>query len=114
MGEFSSHVLEYLMSMRFGEPDPWYADDYQISYLTVLWAERGHPHPDVYATQLTLGILPSEVWPQIVARRRAKLGKLYTKFFYASTDLPRPDQEEDRKPPSSERSTTTARKSLRG
>jgi hypothetical protein len=113
MNQESRQVLDYLLSARLSETDPWYADDIAIAAKTVKLAAEGCPRPHHVATMEILGIAPELVWPRIVADRKAKLGKLYTKFYDASTDLPRPEEEE-RKPPTSERPTTTARKSQRG
>jgi hypothetical protein len=81
-------ILDYLSWAKSQEEDPWLQDDLQIAWLTVLWASRGHAHPDVLATQLTLGLAPDKVWPEIVARRRAKLGPLYDQFYPEMASLP--------------------------
>lgn len=68
-------VLCYLEVAEKKEFDPWLRDDIRIAWITVLEASRGNSQPHIDATYRVLGIHPDKVWPAIVARRKAILGR---------------------------------------
>jgi hypothetical protein len=68
-------ILDYLASAELREDDVWLRDDVRIAWITVLNASQGSPIPHVAATYAVLGLHPDKVWPAILARREALLGK---------------------------------------
>jgi hypothetical protein len=73
-----------LLDARDQEPEPWFNDDYQIAFLTVRYAQGEGVKfctPHVLATVEVLGCHPDQVWPRIVARRKAKLGRFYSAWY---------------------------------
>ena len=73
--ELSERVLARLEKAERQESDPWLRDDIRIAWISVLEASRGNPQPHVDDTYRVLGIHPDKVWPAILARREALLGK---------------------------------------
>lgn len=82
--ELTNRVLVQLAKAETKEPDPWMRDDIRIAWITVKWAAEGVPDwcwyrtdpPYVAATRQVLrGLRPDQVWPAILARRKALLGK---------------------------------------
>lgn len=73
----AERVLVYLGVAERKESDPWLRDDIRIAWITTLYASRGNPQPHVDATYRVLGIHPDKVWPAILARREALLGRQY-------------------------------------
>jgi hypothetical protein len=78
---FLRRILARLEYAEAHESNPHLQDDYRIAWITVLYAARGEPQPQVAATYAVLGLHPDKVWPAIVARRKAMLGADYDKFF---------------------------------
>jgi len=84
----TDRVLARLEQFEKHERDPWLRDDIRISWITVLWAARGVPvwcwhrndPPHVAATFQVLNLHPDKVWPTILARRAALLGKEQAKW----------------------------------
>jgi hypothetical protein len=74
-------ILSRLEQAESREPNPHLQTDIRIAWITVLNAARGTPQAHVFASYAVLGVHPAEVWPQIVARRRALLGVHYAQFF---------------------------------
>jgi hypothetical protein len=68
-------VLAYLERAEFKEIDPWVRDDLRIAWITVLLASRGEAIPHITASYRVLGLHPEKVWPAILARRAALLGR---------------------------------------
>jgi hypothetical protein len=88
-------VLSRLWQSEVSEVNPHFQADYRIAYIAVLLAARDVPNPVVNASYLVMGIHPSKVWPRIVARRKALLGKEYPLFYderdnWRSEPLPDP------------------------
>lgn len=81
MGEFSCRILEYLEWAERDEQDVWLCDDIRQAYITVKLADLGDPHPFVTASYSMYGLPPEQLYPHILARRRAKLGKFYSAFW---------------------------------
>jgi hypothetical protein len=85
-------VLDYLGRAEKKENNPWFQDDYRIAWMTAKWARDGVPawawhrfsSPHVAATYQVLRCHPDQVWPRIVAARKAKLGAEYSRFYDAS------------------------------
>ena len=73
--QLTERVLSHLERAEAKEPDAWMRDDYRIAWITTLYASQGNPQPHVDATYRVLGLHPDKVWPAILARRRALLGK---------------------------------------
>jgi hypothetical protein len=82
----SARVLVRLEQAEANEVNPHYRDDIRVAWITALNAARGVSQPHIVACYAVLGLHPSDVWPAIVARRKAKLGPFYEKFF--GVDLP--------------------------
>jgi hypothetical protein len=74
-------VLARLWQSEVCEPNPNFQADYRIAYIAVLYAARNVRNPAVHASYIVLGLHPSKVWPSIVARRKALLGKEYPLFY---------------------------------
>jgi hypothetical protein len=90
--EFSERVLLRLERAERNEPQARYQDDYRVSWLTVLYAMRGDAvecSPHVLATYKVFQCHPDKVWPQLVARRKALLGREYH-ACYDANDHPLP------------------------
>jgi hypothetical protein len=68
-------ILAQLTLAEAKEPCPWLRDDIRIAWITTLWASQGKPQPHVAATYAVLGLHPDKVWPAILARREAMLGR---------------------------------------
>jgi hypothetical protein len=74
-------ILDQLELAEASELNPHFQDDYRIAWIIVLRASHGIPEPHVSASYAVLGLHPDNVWPSIVARRRAQLGPYYEEFF---------------------------------
>ena len=74
-------ILTRLEAAEANEPNPHIQDDYRIAWITVLYASSGMTAPHVSATYRVLGLHPDKVFAAIKARRMAKLGAEYEKFF---------------------------------
>lgn len=79
----TERILARLAERELEEADPWLRDDLRIAWITVLNASRGEDHPHFWATYTVLRMHPDQVWPAIVAQRRAALGAHYEEFFGA-------------------------------
>jgi hypothetical protein len=85
-------VLARLAEAELRELNPHLQCDVRIAWITVSFAARGDPAPDVDATYAVLGLHPQKVWPAIVARRKALLGPLYEEFWGAGLPPKKPVQ----------------------
>jgi len=87
--ERTERVVAYLEQAEKNEIDPWLRDDLRIAWITAKWSQHGVPEwawhrnspPHSAATYQVLNCLPDEVWPRIVAKRKAKLGSEYSRFY---------------------------------
>lgn len=73
----SERVLARLEKLEKEEIDPWLRDDLRIAWITTLYASQGNKQPFVDATYRVLGLHPDKVWPAILQRRAAILGKSF-------------------------------------
>lgn len=80
----SRRVMARLWSAEVREVNPHYQADIRIAWITVLLASRGELEPSVSATYAVLGKHPRDVWPAILARRHALLGRDYPLFYDAA------------------------------
>lgn len=79
----SRRVMARLWSAEVRELNPHCQADLRIAWITVLLASRGVLEPFVSATYTVLGKHPDAVWPAILARRKALLGREYPLFYDA-------------------------------
>lgn len=86
----ADRILARLWDAELRELNPHLRDDYRIAWITVSLAERGNPIPHIEASYRVLGLHPENVWPAIVARRKADLGSLYEQFFGVSLPPKKP------------------------
>lgn len=84
----TSRILARLVQAELAELNPHLRDDYRIAWITVSFAARGDPFPDVSASYAVLGLHPAKVWPAVVARRRALLGRFYAEWWGDAASLP--------------------------
>jgi hypothetical protein len=117
--ELTERVLRHLAAAEAKESNPWLRDDLRISWITTKWAQSGVPDwslhgdqpPYAAATWQVLHCRPDQVWPRIVASRKAKLGSEYALWYDASdnlrADVPLPTKaaSSPKKPCASERRT---------
>lgn len=78
---FTERVLARLEERERKEIDPWMRDDIRIAWITVSLASRGEGDSHFWATYNVLGCHPDQVWPKILARRKAALGGHYEEFW---------------------------------
>jgi hypothetical protein len=78
---FVGRVLLRLEKAEKDESNPHLRDDIRIAWVTCLYAERNEPKPHERATLAVLGILPDQVWPRILANRKAKLGDEFSRWY---------------------------------
>ncbi len=98
-------ILDRLWRAELSEVNPHFQADLRIAWITVWLASHGDLQPHVAASYAVLGKHPSQVWPAIVAKRRALLGREYS-LFYDSAGNWKPEPladpwcgESPRKPP---------------
>lgn len=99
--DLSERVLASLETSEKTEINPWFRDDIRVAWVTVLYAWRGdcvECSPHVAATYRVLGCHPDQVWPRIVARRRATLGAEYELWFGAEASSPKKPSTSERNP----------------
>ena len=100
--ERTERVLAYLEQAGKKEIDPWLRDDIRIAWITAKWSQHGVPEWSwrkdssayVAATYQVLNCHPDEVWPRIVAARKAKLGAAYEEVWGAHSVPKKPVQSE--------------------
>lgn len=92
--ELTDRILRRLEQAEGDEADAWRRDDLRIAWSTVLHASRGESHSHFWATYGVLRVSPDQVWPMIVARRKAQLGAAYSQFYDAN-DVWRRDEGAD-------------------
>ena len=83
----SERIISRLLIMEAQEQDPWLRDDYREAYLTVAYASEGSPIPFIEASYKLFSTHPERVWRKIVALRKAKLGREYSRMFDDSGNL---------------------------
>lgn len=98
--ELTERVLVRLEQAEKKEIDPWYRDDIRIAWITARWSQHGIPvwslhgdaTPHVAATYQVLHCHPEQVWPHIVAERKAKLGPLNETIWGTASSPRKPVQ----------------------
>jgi hypothetical protein len=83
-------ILDRLEEAESSEPDIHLRSDYRQAFICVSLASRGEAQPFVESSYRIYGIHPDKVWPQIMANRRAKLGKEFADWFDQAGNL-KPD-----------------------
>jgi hypothetical protein len=83
----TQRILRRLLQAESKETNRSREDDYRIARVTVALAADGWLQPQVAASYYVLGLHPDKVWPAIVARRKALLGRYYA-LFYPDLSLP--------------------------
>jgi|GEM_PF-5394123 len=83
-------VLDRLWGAEQAESDIHRRSDYRQAFICVSLAGRGEGEPFVTSSYRIFGIHPDNVWPHILATRKAKLGKEFLDWFDAAGNL-RPD-----------------------
>lgn len=86
----TGRILARIYERELAELDPHLRTDLRIAWLTVLYAGQNLKNPHFVATQVVLGCNPNQVWPRILANRKAKLGPEYSDWYDESGNL-RPD-----------------------
>ena len=80
---FVGRVLLRLEKAEKDESNAHLRDDIRIAWVTCLYAARNEPKPHERATLAVLGILPDQVWPRILANRKARLGDEFSRWYEA-------------------------------
>lgn len=83
----ASRILDRLMEAEMSEPEIWFRQDYRQAFICVSLASRGEAQPFVTSSYRIFGIHPDNVWPQIMAKRKAKLGKEFPEWFDQAGNL---------------------------
>jgi hypothetical protein len=79
----TDRVLARLIQSEAHEPDVWLREDYRETFIALSLAIHGSPIPLVEASYEMFGLHPDKVYPAILARREALLGRKFPK----STEL---------------------------
>jgi len=77
-------VIARLDEAELREPDIWFRQDVRQARIVVALARKGDPAPLVTSSYTVYGLHPDNVWPAILAKSRAKLGREYSEWFDAS------------------------------
>jgi hypothetical protein len=93
----SERVCARLVQAEAHEPNTSLRSDYRQAFICVSLAAKNNPQAFVDASYAVQRCHPDQVWPRIVAQRKAMLGKEYPDFFFLSNDMPRPDVKRDTK-----------------
>ena len=83
-------ILDRLEEAERREPDIHLRSDIRQAFICVSLASRGEPEPFVTSSYRIYGSHPDQVWPKIMANRKAKLGQEFTQWYDAAGNL-RPD-----------------------
>ena len=83
-------ILDRLEAAELAEPDIWFRQDYRQAFICVSLARKGERQPFITSSYRIFGIHPDMVWPQIMAKRKAKLGKEFPDWFDQAGNL-KPD-----------------------
>lgn len=75
------------LAARAHDVDIRLSDDYRQAFVIVSLAERGNPIPFVESSYICYGLHPDKLWPAIVARRKADLGKEYSRWYDENDNL---------------------------
>jgi hypothetical protein len=83
-------ILDRLWEAEKSEPDVHLRSDYRQAFICVSLASRGEPQPFITSSYRIFGVHPDNVWPEIMAKRKAKLGKEFPDWFDQAGNL-KPD-----------------------
>lgn len=72
---FSDRVMARLIQAEAHEINVHLREDYRQAFMTVTLAAKGNTMPFVVASYQMYGVHPDKVWPKIVARHNAILGR---------------------------------------
>ena len=86
----SDRILNRLWKAGNLEPDIHLRSDYRQAFICVSLASRGVAEPFVESSYRLYGTHPDQVWPKIMATRRAKLGDEFSDWYDSAGNL-RPD-----------------------
>jgi hypothetical protein len=86
----ANRILDRLEEAERSEPEIWLRQDYRQAFICVSLASRGEPQPFVASSYRIYGKHPDNVWPQIMANRKARLGKEFPDWFDQAGNL-KPD-----------------------
>lgn len=90
ISSLARRILARLEAAEAKEINPHFQDDIRIAWITVLYAAQELPIPHVQASYRVLGLHPERVWPAIVERRKALLGRCYERFVGESLPPKKP------------------------
>ena len=74
-------ILARLVQAEAHEPHVWLRDDYRQSFITIALAAKGSALPFVEASYRMYGVHPDKLFQHVTDRRKAKLGKEYSRFY---------------------------------
>jgi hypothetical protein len=74
-GSLLDRVLGRLIQSEAHEANPHFRDDYRQTFIALSLARDGNPIPFVEASYRMYGLHPDKVYPAIMARRQALLGR---------------------------------------
>jgi hypothetical protein len=74
-------ILDRLQKAELSEPNIWYRQDYRQAFICVSLARRCEPQPFITSSYRIYGLHPSKVWPMIMAKRKARLGKEFADWY---------------------------------
>src|SRR5262249_44486234 len=80
----ADRVMARLIQAEAHETNSHLRDDYRQAFICLSLAKRGNTEPFVVSSYQIYGLHPDKVWPAIMAKRAAKLGKEFGQWY--STD----------------------------
>ena len=83
-------ILDRLWEAERSEPDIWFRQDYRQAFICVSLASRCEPQPFITSSYRIYGSHPDDVWPKIMANRKARLGKEFLDWYDQAGSL-KPD-----------------------
>lgn len=84
---FVDRVLARLVQAEAHEPDVWERENYRQSAMVVSLARRGNTEPFTVSSYQMYGVHPDKLHAKIVARRKADLGKEYSRWYDENDNL---------------------------
>ena len=95
---FTQRILFRLIQAEERETDVHLRDDYRQAFICLSLASRGNTEPFLVSSYQMYGKHPDLVWPAIMAKRAAKLGKEFGQWYSTDGQL-LPDVGVPKKPP---------------
>lgn len=89
-GAFVQRVLARLVQLEAHEPNLHFKSDYRQASIVLILLSRGNTMPFVVSSYQMYGKHPDQIFPGIVAQRKADLGKEYSRW-YDERDVLRPE-----------------------